>query len=45
MSVTDVAQVIVELVKYCLPAAFVINMTGYGVRVIIDACTGKGLRL
>lgn len=45
MSVTDITQVIIELVKYCLPAAFVINLTGYGVRVIIDACTGKGLRL
>lgn len=45
MSVTDITQVIVELVKYCVPAAFVINLTGYGVRVIIDACTGKGLRL
>ena len=45
MSVTDITQVMIELVKYCLPAAFVINLTAYGSRVIIDACTGKGLRL
>lgn len=45
MSVADVTQVIIELVKFCVPAAFVINLTGYGIRVIMDACTGKGLRL
>lgn len=36
---------IIELVKYCAPAAFIINLTGYGVRVIIDAVTGKGIKL
>lgn len=45
MSVNDISQVIIELVKYCVPAAFVINLTAFGVRVIIDACTGKGVRL
>lgn len=45
MSVSDITQVIVYLIKYCVPAAFVINLTGYGVRVIIDAATGKGVRL
>lgn len=45
MSVNDVAAVVLELVKYCVPAAFVINLTGYGVRVVIDAVTGKGVHL
>ena len=45
MSVSDITQVIVEIVKYCLPAAFVINLAGYGSRVVLDAVTGKGLKL
>lgn len=45
MSVSDVAQIMLYLVQYCAPAAFVINLTAYGVRVIIDAVTGRGLKL
>ena len=45
MSVSDITQVIIDLVTYCLPAAFVINLAGYGARVILDAVTGKGIRL
>lgn len=45
MSGSDVAQIMLFLVKYCAPAAFVINLTAYGARVIIDSVTGKGLRL
>lgn len=45
MSVSDITQVMLNLLAYCLPAAFIINLTAYGVRVIIDTVTGKGLRL
>lgn len=45
MSTSDISQVMVSLLEYCLPAAFIINLTGYGVRVIIDVVTGKGLKL
>lgn len=45
MSVSDVSAVLIELIKYCTPAAFIINLTGYGIRVIIDAVTGRGLKL
>lgn len=41
MSVNDIAQVMLFLVSYCAPAAFVINLTAFGARVIIDAATGK----
>lgn len=45
MELNDVVLVVLELVKYCVPAAFIINLTGYAVRVIVDAATGKGVRL
>lgn len=45
MSGSDIAEILLFLVKYCAPTAFVINLTAYGVRVIIDAVTGKGLKL
>lgn len=45
MSGNDIAQIMLFLVQYCAPAAFVINLTAYASRVIIDAMTGKGLRL
>ena len=45
MSVTDITQVLIDLVSYCLPAAFIINLTGYGVRVVLDVVSGKGLKL
>lgn len=45
MSVNDITQVIIELVQYCVPAAFVINLTGWGARVVIDTVSGKGFRL
>lgn len=45
MQVSDIAQVMVYLVQYCAPAAFIINLTAYGVKVIIGAVTGKGVSL
>lgn len=45
MSVSDISEVMIFLVKYCAPAAFVINLVGYGVSVIIGAATGKGVKL
>lgn len=45
MDVTEIAIVIKELVLYCAPAAFLINLTAWGTRVIIDAASGKGLKL
>lgn len=45
MSGSEVGQIVLYLVQYCAPAAFVINLTGWGARVIIDAVTGKGLNL
>lgn len=45
MEVSDIAQVMLYLVQYCAPAAFVINLTAYGVKVIIGAVTGKGVSL
>ncbi len=45
MSVNDIRDVMVYLVSYCAPAAFVINLVAYGVRVIIGAATGRGVRL
>lgn len=45
MSVADIAEIVRELVVYCTPAAFIINIVGWGSRVIIEAASGKGLRL
>lgn len=45
MSVNDIGQVMLFLVAYCAPAAFVINLVGYGAKCIIGAVTGKGLVL
>lgn len=45
MSVNDISQIVKYLVEYCVPSAFVINLTGYAVRVVIDVVTGKGLKL
>jgi len=45
MSVADVSRVLVELIEYCIPAAFVINLTSYGINAIIAAATGKGVKL
>lgn len=45
MSVSEVGQVVMYLVSYCAPAAMIINLVGWGARVIIDAITGKGLNL
>ncbi len=45
MGVSEIAEIMIYLVSYCAPAAFVINLTGWGARVIIDAVTGKGLNL
>lgn len=45
MDVKDVADIMMFLVKYCAPAALVINLVNYGVSVIIDAITGKGFKL
>ena len=41
MSVNDITQVVIYLVSYCAPAAFIINLTSWGARVIIYAATGK----
>lgn len=43
MSGEEVAIVLKELVVFCAPAAFLINMVALGCKVIIGACTGKGL--
>lgn len=45
MSVDDIRDVMIYLVSYCAPAAFVINLVAFGVRVIIGAATGKGFKL
>lgn len=45
MSVNDIGQIMLYLVQYCAPAAFVINLVGYGANVIISAATGKGVKL
>lgn len=45
MSVADVALVLLEIVRYCIPFAFMVNLTAWGARVVIAACTGKGLNL
>lgn len=45
MSGSEVAQVMLYLVSYCAPAAFIINLTAYGASVIIGAVSGKGLKL
>lgn len=41
MSVSDISQVMLFLVEYCAPAAFVINLVSFGTAAIIDAATGK----
>lgn len=45
MGVSDVALVLLEIVRYCIPFAFMVNLTAWGARVVILACTGKGLNL
>ncbi len=45
MSVNDIKDIVLYLVTYCAPAAFVINLSGWAARVIIDAATGKGVNL
>lgn len=45
MSVNEISEIMLFLVNYCAPAAFVVNLVGYGARVIIDAVTGRGLKL
>lgn len=45
MSVNEISEIMLYLVNYCAPAAFVVNLVGYGARVIIDAVTGRGLKL
>lgn len=45
MSVSDISSIMIYLVTYCAPAAFVINLVGYGANVIISAATGKGVKL
>lgn len=44
MSVNDISEIMVYLVRYCAPCAFVVNLVAYGTRVIIDAVTGRGLK-
>lgn len=41
MSVNDISQVMLFLVEYCAPAAFIINLVSFGMSAIIDAATGK----
>lgn len=45
VSVSDISSIMIYLVTYCVPAAFVINLVGYGANVIIGAVTGKGVKL
>ncbi len=45
MQLNEIVEVILELVRFCAPVAFVINFTGWGIRVIIGAATGKGVQL
>lgn len=45
MSISDTSAVIVQLILYCMPAAFLINLSGYACQVVLSAATGKGLKL
>lgn len=45
MSMEDIGQVMLYLVQYCAPAAFVINLVAYGANCLISAATGKGFKL
>lgn len=45
MSVNDIGEIMKFLVIYCAPCALVVNLVGYGAKVILGAITGKGLVL
>lgn len=45
MAVNDISQLLVYVLQYCVPAAFVINLVSWGAEVIISAATGRGLHL
>lgn len=41
MNVSDLIPVIVYMIEYCVPAAFIVNLVGFGCRTIIRAATGR----
>lgn len=45
MSVQDTVGMLSFLISYCAPCALLINLTSWGVNVIIGAVTGRGLNL
>lgn len=45
MQVNEIVNLMIYLVSYCAPCALVINLTAWGVNVIIGAITGRGLNL
>lgn len=45
MQVQEISAVLGELITYCAPAALMINLTSWGVNVLIGAITGRGLHL
>lgn len=45
MTIGDASQVLLQLISYCIPCAFLFNLVGYCGNVIISAATGKGLKL
>lgn len=45
MSINDIASIMSFLVGYTAPVAIVISLVRYGAGVILDAISGRGLRL
>lgn len=45
VAVNDAVEVMVFLVSYSVPCAFVINLGVWGVNVLLGAMTGKGFKL
>lgn len=45
MTIADASQVMLQLVSYCMPTAFIINIVSWGCNAILSAVTGKGIKL
>lgn len=45
MGINDIAAIMLWLVQQTAPIAIVISLTRYGASVILDAVSGRGLRL
>ena len=43
MQLNEIVEVILELVRFCAPVAFVINFTGWGIR-LARGCSYDGIR-